>query len=95
MGSSTGRMDLIFMDSREHLQGVERDHLHGREREGEGGGRDARSAINTLCTFALSQGAQLYIPKALQFDRHVAGQIPTGWDARRYGVPEDIVQQVT
>lgn len=40
------------------------------------------------------KGAQLYIPKALQFDRHVAGQIPTGWDARRYGVPEDIVQQV-
>jgi fatty acid synthase subunit beta len=40
------------------------------------------------------KGAQLYIPKALKFDRLVAGQIPTGWDARRYGVPEDIVQQV-
>lgn len=40
------------------------------------------------------KGAQLYIPKALQFDRLVAGQIPTGWDAKRYGVPDDIVQQV-
>ena len=42
----------------------------------------------------LKKGATLYIPKALRFDRLVAGQIPTGWDAKRYGVPEDIVQQV-
>jgi fatty acid synthase subunit beta len=42
----------------------------------------------------LKKGATLYIPKALRFDRLVAGQIPTGWSARRYGVPEDIVQQV-
>ncbi|KAG9718808.1 fatty acid synthase subunit alpha, partial [Aureobasidium melanogenum] len=28
------------------------------------------------------------------FDRLVAGQIPTGWDARKYGVPEDIIGQV-
>ncbi|KXN65985.1 thiolase-like protein, partial [Conidiobolus coronatus NRRL 28638] len=40
------------------------------------------------------RGASLYIPKALQFDRLVAGQVPTGWDPKRYGLPEDIVQQV-
>eukprot|EP01134_Creolimax_fragrantissima_P001062 CFRG1062T1 len=40
------------------------------------------------------KGAQLYIPKALQFDRRVAGQIPTGWKAERFGVPDDIVAQV-
>ncbi|KAL1996066.1 hypothetical protein VTN49DRAFT_389 [Thermomyces lanuginosus] len=45
-------------------------------------------------TVRLRKGATLLIPKALQFDRLVAGQIPTGWDARRYGVPEDIIQQV-
>ncbi|KAH6685704.1 fatty acid synthase subunit alpha reductase [Plectosphaerella plurivora] len=42
----------------------------------------------------LKKGAGLWIPKALRFDRLVAGQIPTGWDAKRYGVPEDIVDQV-
>ncbi|KAG2217921.1 hypothetical protein INT45_012584 [Circinella minor] len=42
----------------------------------------------------LRKGATLYVPKALRFDRLVAGQIPTGWDATRYGVPKDIVDQV-
>jgi fatty acid synthase subunit alpha len=42
----------------------------------------------------IKKGASLLIPKALRFDRLVAGQIPTGWDARRYGVPEDIISQV-
>ncbi|KAL4972439.1 hypothetical protein BDW66DRAFT_144142 [Aspergillus desertorum] len=45
-------------------------------------------------TVRLKKGATLLIPKALQFDRLVAGQIPTGWDARRYGIPEDIIEQV-
>jgi fatty acid synthase subunit alpha len=42
----------------------------------------------------LRKGATLLIPKALRFDRLVAGQIPTGWDARKYGIPEDIIGQV-
>ncbi|ORZ36809.1 fatty acid synthase alpha subunit reductase [Catenaria anguillulae PL171] len=42
----------------------------------------------------LKKAATLFVPKALRFDRLVAGQIPTGWSARRYGVPEDICQQV-
>ncbi|KAK9347028.1 3-oxoacyl-reductase [Lipomyces starkeyi] len=45
-------------------------------------------------TVRLLKGASLLIPKALQFDRLVAGQIPTGWDARRYGIGEDIISQV-
>ncbi|KAI9783021.1 MAG: 3-oxoacyl-[acyl-carrier-protein] synthase [Peltula sp. TS41687] len=45
-------------------------------------------------TVRMKKGATLLIPKALQFDRLVAGQIPTGWDARRYGIPEDIISQV-
>ncbi|KAG0241381.1 3-oxoacyl-[acyl-carrier-protein] synthase [Mortierella sp. GBA43] len=40
------------------------------------------------------KGANMYVPKALKFDRFVAGQIPTGWDAARYGVPKDIIDQV-
>ena len=42
----------------------------------------------------LKKGATLLIPKALKFSRLVAGQIPTGWDAKKYGVPDDIISQV-
>ncbi|KAL2129218.1 hypothetical protein VTI74DRAFT_8075 [Chaetomium olivicolor] len=45
-------------------------------------------------TVRLKKGVSLLIPKALQFDRLVAGQIPTGWDAKRYGIPDDIISQV-
>ncbi|KZF21193.1 fatty acid synthase-like protein [Xylona heveae TC161] len=45
-------------------------------------------------TVRLRKGATLLIPKALRFDRLVAGQIPSGWDARKYGIPEDIISQV-
>lgn len=45
-------------------------------------------------TVKILQGATLYIPKALRFDRLVAGQVPTGWDARHYGIPEDTINQV-
>ncbi|GAO46578.1 fatty acid synthase alpha-subunit [Saitoella complicata NRRL Y-17804] len=40
------------------------------------------------------RGATLVIPKALRFDRLVAGQIPTGWDPKRYGIADDIISQV-
>ena len=45
-------------------------------------------------TVRLKKGATLLIPKALRFDRLVAGQIPTGWNAKTYGIPDDIIGQV-
>jgi fatty acid synthase subunit alpha len=42
----------------------------------------------------LKKGATMMVPKALRFDRWVAGQIPTGWDAKKYGIPDDIISQV-
>jgi len=42
----------------------------------------------------IKKGATMYIPRALKFNRWVAGQIPTGWDPARYGVPKDIINQV-
>jgi fatty acid synthase subunit alpha len=42
----------------------------------------------------LKKGGSLHIPKALRFDRFVAGQIPTGWSPKRYGIPDDIINQV-
>ncbi|KKZ61082.1 fatty acid synthase subunit alpha [[Emmonsia] crescens] len=45
-------------------------------------------------TVRLLKGATLMIPKALKFDRLVAGQIPTGWNPKHYGIPDDIISQV-
>lgn len=45
-------------------------------------------------TVRFLKGARILVPKALKFNRLVAGQIPTGWDARRYGISEDTISQV-
>ncbi|KAI0033531.1 fatty acid synthase [Vararia minispora EC-137] len=37
------------------------------------------------------KGARVWVPKAVVFNRQVAGQLPTGWHAGRYGIPEDII----
>ncbi|KAK0555294.1 fatty acid synthase alpha subunit Lsd1, partial [Tilletia horrida] len=42
----------------------------------------------------LKKVARIFVPKAVSFNRLVAGQIPTGWSGRPYGIPEDIVSQV-
>ncbi|KAF0713714.1 hypothetical protein As57867_004230, partial [Aphanomyces stellatus] len=42
----------------------------------------------------LRQGAVITVPKALHFNRWVAGQIPTGWDATQLGIPADIAESV-
>ena len=34
------------------------------------------------------------MPKAVNYEHFVAAQVPRGWDARKYGVPEDIISQV-
>ncbi|KAH9966205.1 hypothetical protein BGW80DRAFT_1535351 [Lactifluus volemus] len=39
----------------------------------------------------LKKGARVYIPKAISYNRLVAGQPPTGWNTTRYGIPEDII----
>ncbi|KAJ2698689.1 fatty acid synthase alpha subunit Lsd1, partial [Coemansia sp. IMI 209128] len=40
------------------------------------------------------KGALIRVPMALQADRLVAALIPTGWDPRRYGIPDDVTNQV-
>ncbi|KAL4138997.1 hypothetical protein PRIC2_002497 [Phytophthora ramorum] len=42
----------------------------------------------------LRKGSVLNIPRALSFDRFVAGQIPTGWSAERLGLPKDLAEAV-
>ncbi|MBI2343739.1 MAG: SDR family NAD(P)-dependent oxidoreductase [Deltaproteobacteria bacterium] len=42
----------------------------------------------------LPKGSVIKVPMAARLSRYVAGQIPTGWDATRYGLPQDLIQQV-
>lgn len=42
----------------------------------------------------IKKGATLLIPKAAKFSHNVAGQIPTGFNPRTYGISEDIISQV-
>ncbi|KAF7310893.1 Fatty acid synthase [Mycena chlorophos] len=44
--------------------------------------------------FKLKKGALVFVPKSFYFNRTVGGQIPTGWHAGRYGIPDDIIAQV-
>ncbi|KAH8585661.1 putative 3-oxoacyl-synthase [Bisporella sp. PMI_857] len=52
------------------------------------------ASSGTTYTVRLRKGATLMIPKALNFGNDVTGQIPTGWDARTYGITEDIIASV-
>ncbi|KAJ2640070.1 fatty acid synthase alpha subunit Lsd1, partial [Coemansia sp. RSA 1694] len=40
------------------------------------------------------KGALIRVPMALRGDWSVAGLVPTGWDPRRFGIPDDIAEQV-
>lgn len=42
----------------------------------------------------IKRGAHISVPKAIPFDGEVAGQIPTGWDPLKYGIPDDLAEQV-
>ncbi|CAP73343.1 uncharacterized protein PODANS_2_7310 [Podospora anserina S mat+] len=43
----------------------------------------------------IKRGATILVPKAVPFPwGSVAGLLPSGWDAARYGIPKDIIQQV-
>ncbi|MBX7057910.1 MAG: DUF1729 domain-containing protein [Leptospirales bacterium] len=40
------------------------------------------------------KGTALRVLKSLRLSRYVAGQIPAGWSAERYGIPRDLLAQV-
>ncbi|TLD24731.1 hypothetical protein PspLS_06296 [Pyricularia sp. CBS 133598] len=46
------------------------------------------------CFITLKAGAVVMVPRATIFNRKVAGQIPKGWSAKRYGISDDIIHQV-
>lgn len=46
------------------------------------------------CLVRLKAGATIRVPKAVNYEHFVAAQVPRGWDARKHGVPKDIISQV-
>jgi fatty acid synthase len=40
------------------------------------------------------KGAVLRVPSSLKLNRHVTGQVPTGWDPARLGIPQELIDQV-
>ncbi|PWN20843.1 hypothetical protein BCV69DRAFT_270565 [Microstroma glucosiphilum] len=42
----------------------------------------------------LKKGARVLVPKSVVFSRTVAGQLPTGWVATRYGIPDELAKNI-
>lgn len=42
----------------------------------------------------LKKGARVLVPKSVIFSRTVAGQMPTGWVATRYGIPDELAKNI-
>ncbi|VTT58067.1 unnamed protein product [Fusarium fujikuroi] len=53
-----------------------------------------QDASSGNCQVQLKAGAVVMVPRASRFNRTVAGQIPLGWTAKRYGISDDIIEQV-
>ncbi|KAF8577776.1 fatty acid synthase [Ramaria rubella] len=61
-------------------------HLHGEK-------CDIWSKDGEQYFVKFKKGALVKVPKASRFTTLVAGQLPTGWYAGRYGIPEDLIAQ--
>jgi phosphopantetheine--protein transferase-like protein len=79
------------------------DHEHGHAGAASGGAGSASDGSSAggaghggegVWRIRLRKGATLSIPRAMRFDRWVAGQLPTGWDATRLGVPADLAARM-
>jgi fatty acid synthase subunit alpha, fungi type len=55
---------------------------------------EVSGSAGSTYTVNIKRGAILMIPKALDFGNDVTGQIPSGWDPRRYGITDDIIASV-
>ena len=70
---------------------VSRELAHELKREQEDKIEIERAGDNDEEWYArLKKGAIIAVPKAAEFDRIVGGQVPTGWDSKMYGIPDDI-----
>jgi fatty acid synthase subunit alpha, fungi type len=66
-----------------HLQRAHGEHMHAIPNEETGQVR-----------VIIKKGAKIMIPKLLDTQHTVAGQIPTGWEPSIFGIPEEVISQV-
>ena len=50
--------------------------------------------VDAQLRVTVKAGATLMVPKAIKLKHAVGAQIPAGWDASIYGIPQDIISQV-
>ncbi|PNY24048.1 Acyl transferase/acyl hydrolase/lysophospholipase, partial [Tolypocladium capitatum] len=55
-------------------------------------GRSGDGAAATV-RVRVRRGASIFVPKAINTDYFVGAQVPTGWDAARYGIPPEVLTQ--
>jgi fatty acid synthase subunit alpha len=48
-----------------------------------------------MATVRVLNGATIFVPKSLGTDFFVGAQVPTSWDAAKYGIPPEVIAQVT
>jgi fatty acid synthase subunit alpha len=76
------------------LEAIEVDRAEAEKFKYEHGDKcDIWAASDEQWFVKFKKGARIFVPKAFKFSRTVAGQIPTGWNAGRYGIPADIIAQ--
>lgn len=63
-------------------------------RNGDPENTEVRQASDGTFTVIRKRGATVRVRRALRIDRTVAGQIPTGWDPKRYGISAELERQV-
>jgi len=45
-------------------------------------------------TVRMLKGAKIFVPRALRSDRWICSQVPSHWNPKHFGIPEDIITQV-
>jgi phosphopantetheine--protein transferase-like protein len=55
---------------------------------------DISESASGVLSLKMKKGAKIYVPRSLRTDRWVCSQVPSGWDAKHFGIPDDIIAQV-
>lgn len=58
-------------------------------------GAEILSNDGTTAKVRIRRGAYIFVPKAMNPEYFVGAQLPTGWDASRYGIPEEVLTQAS
>ncbi|KAH6996912.1 hypothetical protein EDB80DRAFT_651672 [Ilyonectria destructans] len=60
-----------------------------------GDGAEILSSDGTTAKVRIRRGAYIFVPKAMNTEYFVGAQLPTGWDASKYGIPDEVLTQAS